>query len=90
MPNETRQAFRDGTNGFERILPGPQRMYPDTDSPPTRITRDRVQALNDALPPPQSLDPRSGALLRTLEGATARTLAYAPDGSWLASGNDGG
>ena len=34
IPEETRQALRDGTNGFERILPGPQRMYPDTDLPP--------------------------------------------------------
>ncbi|HCV41854.1 MAG TPA: Glu-tRNA(Gln) amidotransferase GatDE subunit E, partial [Bacteroidetes bacterium] len=31
IPSETRQALRDGTNGFERILPGPDRMYPDTD-----------------------------------------------------------
>jgi hypothetical protein len=30
---ETRQA-PDGTTGFERILPGPDRMYPDTDTPP--------------------------------------------------------
>jgi len=37
VPAETRQAFRDGTNGFERILPGPDRMYPDTDTPPLPI-----------------------------------------------------
>jgi glutamyl-tRNA(Gln) amidotransferase subunit E len=37
VPAETRQAFRDGTNGFERILPGPDRMYPDTDTPPIPI-----------------------------------------------------
>ena len=36
--NETRQALDDGTNGFERILPGPNRMYPDTDLPPIAIT----------------------------------------------------
>ncbi len=41
VPAETRQAFRDGTNGFERILPGPDRMYPDTDTPPLPI-RDAV------------------------------------------------
>ena len=34
VPSETRQAHRDGTTGFERILPGPERMYPDTDTPP--------------------------------------------------------
>jgi glutamyl-tRNA(Gln) amidotransferase subunit E len=37
VPSETRQAFPDGTTGFERILPGPDRMYPDTDTPPLPI-----------------------------------------------------
>jgi glutamyl-tRNA(Gln) amidotransferase subunit E len=50
VPNETRQPFRDGSTDFERILPGPDRMYPDTDSPPTRVTRERVERLRAALP----------------------------------------
>ncbi len=37
VPNETRQAYDDGTTGFERILPGPDRMYPDTDLPPLAV-----------------------------------------------------
>jgi len=37
VPSETRQPFPDGTTGFERILPGPERMYPDTDTPPLPI-----------------------------------------------------
>jgi len=37
VPAETRQAHADGTTGFERILPGPDRMYPDTDTPPLPI-----------------------------------------------------
>ena len=37
IPGETRQARPDGTTGFERILPGPDRMYPDTDTPPLPI-----------------------------------------------------
>lgn len=37
IPSETRQAYRDGTTGFERILPGPDRMYPDTDTPPLPV-----------------------------------------------------
>lgn len=49
VPNETRQPFEDGTTDFERILPGPDRMYPDTDSPPTRVTRDRVARLSSGL-----------------------------------------
>ena len=50
VPNETRQPFADGSTDFERILPGPDRMYPDTDSPPTRVTRERVTRLSAALP----------------------------------------
>jgi len=42
IPSETRQALRDGTNGFERILPGPDRMYPDTDLPPLHISSERL------------------------------------------------
>jgi len=52
VPNETRQPFEDGSTDFERILPGPDRMYPDTDSPPQAITRERTEALRKDLPPP--------------------------------------
>jgi len=52
IPPETRQPFADGSTDFERILPGPDRMYPDTDSPPTRIMRERVDGLRVALPAP--------------------------------------
>ena len=52
VPNETRQPFPDGTTDFERILPGPDRMYPDTDSPPIAITRPRVDGLEAQLGPP--------------------------------------
>jgi glutamyl-tRNA(Gln) amidotransferase subunit E len=45
VPPETRQPFADGSTFFERILPGPDRMYPDTDSPPQRIVRERVTRL---------------------------------------------
>jgi glutamyl-tRNA(Gln) amidotransferase subunit E len=52
VPHETRQPKPDGSTDFERILPGPDRMYPDTDSPPQAITPSRVERLQDALPPP--------------------------------------
>jgi glutamyl-tRNA(Gln) amidotransferase subunit E len=52
VPSETRQALRDGTNGFERILPGPDRMYPDTDLPPKRITAERLDRIRCSLPRP--------------------------------------
>jgi len=50
IPSETRQALRDGTNGFERILPGADRMYPDTDLPPKRITEERREKIRTGLP----------------------------------------
>jgi glutamyl-tRNA(Gln) amidotransferase subunit E len=49
VPHETRQPFSDGSTDFERILPGPDRMYPDTDSPPTTVTRERVEGLRAGL-----------------------------------------
>jgi glutamyl-tRNA(Gln) amidotransferase subunit E len=52
VPSETRQALRDGTNGFERILPGPDRMYPDTDLPPKKVTAERLEAIRRGLPVP--------------------------------------
>ena len=50
VPAETRQALSDGTNGFERILPGPQRMYPDTDLPPKQVSEERLERISAALP----------------------------------------
>jgi glutamyl-tRNA(Gln) amidotransferase subunit E len=52
IPSETRQALRDGTNGFERILPGPDRMYPDTDLPPKRVAAERLERIAATLPAP--------------------------------------
>jgi glutamyl-tRNA(Gln) amidotransferase subunit E len=50
VPSETRQALEDGTNGFERILPGPERMYPDTDLPPIEIEKERLERIKAGLP----------------------------------------
>ncbi|NWF50970.1 MAG: Glu-tRNA(Gln) amidotransferase subunit GatE, partial [Ignavibacteriaceae bacterium] len=50
IPSETRQALSDGTNGFERILPGADRMYPDTDLPPKKISKERLDNIKTWLP----------------------------------------
>ncbi len=50
VPSETRQSFADGTTGFERILPGPDRMYPDTDTPPLPIPDAWVEEVDAARP----------------------------------------
>jgi glutamyl-tRNA(Gln) amidotransferase subunit E len=52
VPNDTRQAYKDGTNGFERVLPGAERMYPDTDLPPLGIQQERVERVAAQLPEP--------------------------------------
>ncbi len=50
VPSDTRQPLKDGTNGFERVLPGADRMYPDTDMPPIEITTDRVRRARSGVP----------------------------------------
>jgi glutamyl-tRNA(Gln) amidotransferase subunit E len=50
VPSETRQALADGTTGFERILPGPDRMYPDTDLPPIALEEERIRRIQSNLP----------------------------------------
>jgi len=51
VPRETRQAQPDGTTRFERVLPGPDRMYPDTDLPPLPLPIADWMALGATLPP---------------------------------------
>ena len=51
VPNETRKARADGTTVFERVLPGPDRMYPDTDSAPLPIDEQRINKIQNNLPP---------------------------------------
>jgi glutamyl-tRNA(Gln) amidotransferase subunit E len=50
VPSDTRQALKDGTNGFERVLPGAERMYPDTDLPPLAIDAERKTRIQAVLP----------------------------------------
>jgi glutamyl-tRNA(Gln) amidotransferase subunit E len=50
IPSDTRQPMPDGTNGFERVLPGAERMYPDTDMPPIELTADRLRTARRGVP----------------------------------------
>ena len=50
VPNETRKSFIDGTTIFERVLPGADRMYPDTDSKPIPLENDYIETLNKNIP----------------------------------------
>ncbi len=50
VPNETRKALKGGITVFERVLPGPDRMYPDTDSEPLSIDDDMIESIKKDLP----------------------------------------
>ena len=50
IPNETRKSFEDGTTIFERVLPGADRMYPDTDSAPIPLAEEKIEAMSAGLP----------------------------------------
>jgi len=50
VPNETRKSLEDGTTIFERVLPGRDRMYPDTDSQPIPVTTEMLEKLGHDLP----------------------------------------
>ena len=45
VPEETRDPMPDGTSKYSRPLPGAARMYPETDVPPIRITKERLKKL---------------------------------------------
>jgi glutamyl-tRNA(Gln) amidotransferase subunit E len=50
VPQETRKSFADGTTIFERVLPGADRMYPDTDSKPIPLEEEYIEALKKNVP----------------------------------------
>jgi len=51
VPEETRKSLPDGTTIFERVLPGSDRMYPDTDSAPIPLSVEYIESLGKNLPP---------------------------------------
>ncbi len=51
VPNETRKSFENGTTIFERVLPGADRMYPDTDSAPIPLEDEVIENLRKDLAP---------------------------------------
>ena len=50
VPKETRKAVSNGITIFERVLPGADRMYPDTDSAPIPLDPAFIKALKAELP----------------------------------------
>lgn len=52
VPRETRRSLRNGGTRFERVLPGPGRMYPDTDLPPIVLTENDFETARGRAPQP--------------------------------------
>ena len=50
VPPETREPRPDGTTVYSRPLPGKARMYPETDVPPIRVTKERLERIREHLP----------------------------------------
>ena len=50
VPRESRKSFPDGATIFERVLPGPDRMYPDTDSAPILLASEYIETIKQRLP----------------------------------------
>ena len=50
VPPETRKSFANGTTIFERVLPGADRMYPDTDSAPIPLENEYIEKLGQNQP----------------------------------------
>ncbi len=50
VPKETRKSLPDGTTVFERVLPGADRMYPDTDSAPIPLEDSYIDNIGKSLP----------------------------------------
>ena len=50
VPEETRQVKEDGTSSLIRELHGQARLYPDTDTPPFTISRERIEEIRKNLP----------------------------------------
>ena len=50
VPEETRAANPDGTTRYMRPRPGAARMYPETDIPPIKITKELLEKIKTALP----------------------------------------
>jgi glutamyl-tRNA(Gln) amidotransferase subunit E len=79
IPQETRQHMVDKCRtDFERLLPGPDRMYPDTDSPPVAISKERVVRIQGTMAP-KPWDREKEYAVMGIPAHLARQLAIHPN-----------
>ncbi|MEM0271958.1 MAG: Glu-tRNA(Gln) amidotransferase subunit GatE [Thermoprotei archaeon] len=76
---ETRAAQPDGTTRFLRPMPGSARMYPETDVPNIRVSRELINRLKSNIPPPlEELEARLVSL-----GVGRELAGQAVESEWL-------
>jgi glutamyl-tRNA(Gln) amidotransferase subunit E len=77
VPNETRQVMTPHETSFERILPGPDRMYPDTDRPPIVVTPEILRRVHAQVPKP-FWEAESEMVSKGVKPHLARQLVISP------------
>jgi glutamyl-tRNA(Gln) amidotransferase subunit E len=80
VPSETRQPKPGGLTDFERILPGPDRMYPDTDMPPKAIDDERIARITAGLKS-KPWEREETFAARGMPAPAAHALAVSPRGA---------
>lgn len=50
VPSEVRRPLPDGRSEYMRPMPGPARMYPETDIPPIPVTKDLLASASSKVP----------------------------------------
>ena len=75
VPEETRKVLKDAETAYMRPLPGGARLYPETDVPPVRLTRARIESLAAVLPemPDETLERLKGMLNEELSRKVFRS-----------------
>lgn len=72
IPKETRRANEDGTSSYMRPLPGKARLYPETDIPPVKITKELLESV--AKGASEGLEAKRGKLLKVLNKDMAERM----------------
>ena len=72
VPEETRKPNPDGTTSFARPLPGSERMYPETDCLPVKITKRMIEKIENSLP--KTLNEKKEELEKSLPKEIASQL----------------
>lgn len=72
VPKETRKANEDGTSSYMRPLPGKARLYPETDIPPVRITKELMKSVSEGAS--ESLEQKREKLAKLLNKDMAERI----------------